>query len=181
MTTCEKSAISAISFADVLYESELEKFLNLKTSVAEMKAKTLPAYMNNYSCHLHQICAAMQNPGSTDLSDGNFSPCKKTSTQELETKLNADFSSCTKVLQIEQKKIYSRCEAFVSQKISNSKRTLSEKFFTVVSVENQSFLSSKILDLRQKMQVLLEKTRIFSRHFNIVVDGINCTIPDPSY
>lgn len=179
LSSCEKEMIRAVSLEDILYKEELKKFLDLRSSQADMKAKSVPIYLQNYECHLNFICAAVANPSQTTFG-GGLSLCSETTAQELFSQYTVDFSSCAASTQQEREGRMALCEQFIKAKGVESFSVASELVYDQSAIENQSFLAGKIQDLRNKMSELLEKTKLFASHFNKVMSDVQCTIPDKS-
>ncbi len=179
LSQCEKEIVKAVSVEEFLYEDELKTFMDLRSSQADMKAKSVPLYLQTYECHLGFICEAVANPQKKEFG-GGLSLCAKTSSAQAFEKYNVDFSVCKSKTAAERNGLMGLCEKFIQKKRLSSFSTASDVIIKQSSLENQSFLSSKIQELRENMKILFEKTRLFSKNFNDVIGDVNCTIPDKS-
>jgi hypothetical protein len=189
LNKCEEAVIKSASVGEYEYQKNINEFLNLQSSQAAAKAKSVPLYLKTYSCDLRRTCAAVQTSSAGDDKKSNtkkttensllgyYSDCEGMTKKAFETKMDVSFDACGELLLEEQQKIFSRCESFTDQKYTQGKNFLEERFIITSSVENQSFLASKIAGMQKRTAVLSEKVHDFVVLFNKITGDIKCTIP----
>lgn len=190
VSTCEVEMLQAFEAAEGNMTDSFEQFLDLPgvTAVAKSNPENLNFYRTRYECNLHTICETIQNPGKDfKYSFGaKFSNCFSSKTgvetvAEFESHIGVEFNNCREVESVESRRLmWARCEAFAQSQELKYKQYVATSFITQSQKENQSFLAQKLLDMRKRMDVLIDKTRIFSIHFKKVNDDLRCTIATPS-
>lgn len=178
LQSCEEVMLDAFSEADKKLEKNFGELMDLEAVTAVGKSQNIAPYDLTYACHAQAICYAVKsrNPIHKFKQVG----CIPITVADLEKEFNVSFSSCREVDASRTQRYFSRCDAFAEKKIAHSRIFLQKEFMKEVHLENQTLLAQKILDLREKMTVLIEKVRAFSTHFVKVIDDVNCTSPDPS-
>jgi hypothetical protein len=172
--------LQAFSAIDTLQKQKYGEYLDLEGVSAVAKSENLASYDRTYECQAEAICYAVQNPEKKNTFLGDSGKCISITVEDMEKEFKADFSSCKSEDSARTQRYFSRCDEFASKKIEFSRMYIERKFMTEVQLENKTLLAQKILDLRKKMTVLIEKVRAFSTHFNKIIDDVDCTSPDPS-
>ena len=181
---CEEVMLNAFSIADEKLEEKYAEMLNLEGFTAVSKSQTINTYHRTYTCHANAICSSVRNAksGKKFAISSNQNECHPTTIEDFEKELGEDinFDSCKNIDSSATNRYFARCDAFAAKKINNTTIYLQKEFIKEVHLESQTLLAQKILDLRDKMEILIEKVRAFSTHFNKIIDDIDCTSPDPS-
>ncbi len=177
---CEKAMLKGFSTADILQKKYYAEYLNLEGVTAIAKSQNIDTYDRTYACHVQAVCYGVRNANTDNTFIGGTGQCIPITVGDIEKELDTDFSSCTKNFLSREQRAFERCDGFAQQKIEMSRRYLQAEFIKEVHLENQTLLAQKVLDLREKMTVLIEKVRAFSTHFIKIIDDVNCTSPDPS-
>ena len=179
--SCTEELVFAVSQVELSYETELEKFLDLRSSQVSEKTKNLKIYFQNYNCQLQYVCKAFENPEISGWG-GDFDSCKNINVTEFLEKKDVHFKkSCSAEIQLGgQSNRLELCQNFIAMKLKHAPDFMRKSVFMQSSKENQSFLAAKLADMQKRMKVLYEKTRIFSRNFNKVMNDISCAISDKS-
>ena len=180
LQSCEEAMLKAFSTADQLQKKHYAEYLDLEAITAVAKSQNIDVYDRTYVCHAQAICYSVRNPQKKNTFVGQAGKCIPITVEDLEKELKTDFSSCQKNDSARTQRAFARCDDFAQKKISLSRLYLQKEFIKEVQLENQTLLAQKILDLRDKMTVLIEKVRAFSTHFIKIIDDVNCTSPDPS-
>lgn len=178
--SCTEEMVYAVSRIEMNFEEELDRFLDLRSSQADAKAKNLTLYLQNYECQLQYVCQAFESP-TISILGSSLTLCKAVESQKFLGKNDIDFTQCSgETLLGGKTSRLDLCQQFIRLK-QKASFDFTEKSFTNQSAkENQSFLASKLAGMQKRMNILYEKTRLFSRNFNKVMHDISCSLPDKS-
>ncbi|HID91643.1 TPA: hypothetical protein EYG96_03225 [Candidatus Gracilibacteria bacterium] len=177
---CEDAMLKAFSVADERMEKEFGNFLDIEGVTAVAKAPNIAVYNRTYECHAKAICYAVQNKQLNAIFSGNANECHPITVEDIQIEFETDFSSCWQEEAQATYNYFNRCEIFAEKKMELAQNYQQNEFMREVHLENKTLLGIKILDLRKKMSILIEKVRAFSINFNKVIDDVDCTSPDPS-
>lgn len=189
ITECETEIINAFTSIDIEFEKKYGELLELQdiTAVAKSTRGNIEAYTNTYACHANMICPTVVNylyqtpskPISFPLNECNIDGKTAFTSDEVSKRFKADLKKCSSIGKIEHAGlIIDRCTKFTELKKNLNEGYTESEFIKQTHLENNSFLSLKLLDINKKLDVLLDKVRTLSTHFKKVNDDISCVNPD---
>ncbi len=189
ITECEKEMVKAFNTADYEFQTHYAQLLELPdmTAVAKSSTGNIESYINTYQCHLDTICPTVINAMYQHLDQKVsflINQCEmngKTefSINDVSQMFKADLSKCALVNETQEaSQIAERCARMQSLKKSFTENYAKKELIKEENLENNSFISLKLLDINKKLDTLIEKVQTFIVHFKKVNDDISCINPD---